>query len=141
MSINRRNKMKQLLESALKALTIVQFSLSESKPPGLAKIIDDLKSTTDNWDDEPVCYRFKFLYKEKPVKSWIHEADPVYLKGLIDSGRPCVIEELYIHPESSKPLTDEDICGIIERSRNVEHDNMLPFAFAREVEKHIREAE
>jgi len=131
--------MKQLLESALKALTIVQFSLSESKPPGLVKTIRDLKSTLADWNDEPVCYRFKFLLNGKPDKNWLHEPSLHYLKELKSSSKPCIIEELYTHPESSKPLTDEDICGIIERSRNVERNNMLPFAFAREVEKFIRE--
>jgi len=129
--------MKELLERALKALNTVHTGFSESKPLGIATIIDDLQSAIDNLDAEPVCYRIKFTPRSNPYESWIHESNLDYIKELRSSGRPCIIEELYTHPNVVVRLTDEDICGILKKSRNVEHASMLPFALAREVEKYI----
>ena len=129
--------MKQLLKRALKALNIVHRGFSESKPIELASIIDGLKATIDNWTDEPVCYRVKFICEGKPDKSWIHESSLGYIRDLRSSGRPCIIEELYTHSNVVVRLTDAEIDKVLMASINVEGYHMLPFAFVREIEKRI----
>ena len=128
--------MKQLLKRALNALNIVHTGFSESKPLGIATIIDDLQSAIDNWDAEPVCYRIKFTPRCNPYESWIHESNLDYIRDLRSSGWPCVIEELYNHPKPSKMLTDaeiRDIAATCPTTQYAEHS----IDFARAIEKRI----